>query len=76
MRQIVVQVNHPMLLLNAPGASGNLGSPPVLPWEYAMETAGLLTNGKYITMPANHLTMILRENAKKVVEEITSFLEE
>ena len=75
-RQIAAQVKHPTLLLNAPGAYGSPGTPPVLPREFAMETAGLLTNGKYITMPGNHLTMILGENAKRVVAEITRFVEE
>ena len=75
-RQIVAQVKHPTLLLNAPGAYGAPGAPPVLPRENAMETARLLSNGKYVKVPGNHLTMILGDNAKKVVEEITRFLEE
>lgn len=74
--QLVAQVEHPTLLLNAPGAYGAPGTPPVLPCEYASETARLLTDGKYVKVPGNHLTMILGENAKKVVEEITRFLEE
>ena len=75
-RRIATQVEHPTLLLNAPGAYGVPGTPPVLPREYAMETARLLANGKYVELPGNHLTMILGENAKKVVEEIARFVEE
>ncbi len=73
---IVSQVKHPTLLLNAPGAYGAPGTPPVLPCEYAMETARLLPSGKYVKVPGNHLTMILGENSKMVVKEITRFVEE
>ena len=72
-RQIVAQVKHPTLLLNTPGAPGT--PPPVLPHENAMETAKALPNGRYVRVPGNHLTMILGENATKVVEEITRFVE-
>ena len=64
-RQIVTQANHPTLLLNAPGAYGALGTPSVLPSKNALETARLLTNGQYVKVPGNHLTMILGENATK-----------
>ena len=74
-RQIAAQVKHPTLLLNAPGAYGSPGTPPVLSREYAMETASLLPNGDYVRVPGNHLTMVLGENAKTVVAEITRFLE-
>jgi pimeloyl-ACP methyl ester carboxylesterase len=50
-------------------------TPSVLPSKNALETARLLTNGQYVKVPGNHLTMILGENAKKVVEEITHFVE-
>ena len=74
-RQIVSQVKHPTLLLNAPGAYGAPGAPPVLPDEYAMETAKALANGQYARAPGNHLTMIYGENAKKLVKKITRFVE-
>ena len=50
-------------------------TPPVLPSKNAMETAKALPNGRYVRVPGNHLTMILGENATKVVEEITRFVE-
>ena len=74
--QILAQVKHPTLLLNAPGAYGAPGTPPVLPYENAIETARALANGQYVRVPGNHLTMIFGENAKKVVKEITRFVEE
>ena len=74
--QILTQVKHPTLLLNAPGAYGAPGTPPVLPYENAIETARALANGGYVRVPGNHLTMIFGENAKEVVREITRFVEE
>ena len=50
-------------------------TPPVLPSKNALETAKALPNGRYVRVLGNHLTMILGENATKVVEEITRFVE-
>ena len=55
-RQIVAQANHPTLLLNAPGAYGAPGTPPVLPRENAMGTAKALANARYVQVSGNHLT--------------------
>jgi pimeloyl-ACP methyl ester carboxylesterase len=67
-------VKQPMLLLNAPGAFGPPGAPPVLPREHALETVDAVRDGRYVKIPGNHMTMLFGEGAERIVNTITAFV--
>ncbi len=67
-------IQQPVLLLNAPGSFGPPGTPPVLPREQALETVNALTNGLYLEVPGNHMTMLYGEGAQRIVKAITTFV--
>jgi len=72
--ELVGQVRHPALLLNAVEGFGPPGSPPLVPPEHAKMTAQSFNNCRYVTVPGNHLTMVFGENATVVTREIGLFL--
>lgn len=74
--ELVSQVRHPVLLLNAGDAYGPPGSPPLVPPAHAMTTAEAFSNCRYVPVPGNHLTMVFGDNAAVVREEIEAFLAE
>ncbi|GAB3395334.1 alpha/beta fold hydrolase [Azotobacter armeniacus] len=67
-------VRQPMLLLNALGAYGPPGTPPVLPREQALETVAAVADGRYVEVPGNHMTMLFGEGATRTVEAILGFV--
>lgn len=67
-------VRQPMLLVNAPGAYGPPGTPPVLPREQALETVAAVADGRYVEVPGNHMTMLFGEGAARTVEAILDFV--
>ncbi len=73
----LARVHQPTLLLNAPGAYGPPGAPPILARAQALETVEMLQhNGtacQYLELPGNHVTMLFGANAPRVVEAITEF---
>jgi pimeloyl-ACP methyl ester carboxylesterase len=71
---LVASVRHPVLLLNAGGAYGPPGYPPLVPPEHAVTTAKAFRNCKYVAVPGNHLTMVFGPNAAVVRREIEEFL--
>jgi len=71
---LVASVAHPVLLLNAAGAYGPPGAPPLVPPEHAMTTAESFRDCLYVPVPGNHLTMVFGNNASVVRSEIESFL--
>lgn len=73
-REVVAQVRTPALVLNAVGAYGPPGAPPLITEEQARETADLFPNGRYVQVPGNHLTMVFGDGARAVAREITSFV--
>jgi pimeloyl-ACP methyl ester carboxylesterase len=74
--QHLASVRQPLLLLNALSPFGPPGSPPLLPREQALETVRAVTDGRYLEIPGNHMTMLFGEGAKRMVEEITAFVRE
>lgn len=71
---LVAQVRHPAILLNASQGFGPPGSPPLVPPEHAKMTAEAFTDCLYVPVPGNHLTMVFGENAAVVTREIEHFL--
>lgn len=67
-------VRQPVLLLNAPGPFGPPRTPPVLPREQAMDTVNKLSDGRYVEIPGNHMTMLFGEGAQRIVEAILAFV--
>jgi pimeloyl-ACP methyl ester carboxylesterase len=73
--QLLSAVRQPVLLLNAPGSFGPPGTPPVLPREQAMDTVNMLSEGRYVEIPGNHMTMLYGEGARRIVEAILAFVQ-
>jgi pimeloyl-ACP methyl ester carboxylesterase len=67
-------VRQPVLLLNALGAYGPPGSPPLIPEEYARATAEGFSNCRYVEVPGNHMTLVFGENGAVIRREIERFL--
>ncbi|MCQ3931226.1 MAG: alpha/beta hydrolase [Chloroflexi bacterium] len=74
--EYVSRIDKPAILLNALGAYGPEGTPPVLPYEQAQETVQAIKNCRYVEIPGNHITMLFSDSAKIVVDTITQFVEE
>ena len=70
---ILPRIKAQALLIHAPDAY-NLGE-PLLPEEFAKETAALIPDCRLINVPGNHQTMIYGEGAKEIVSAINSFAE-
>lgn len=67
-------VEQPLLLLNALGAFGPPGVPPVLPRKQALETVQAVADGRYVEVPGNHMTMLFGTGARRIVEEVVTFV--
>ena len=74
--QHIAKIQQPAILLNALGPYGPPGTPPVLPYEQAQETAKALRRCRYVEIPGNHMTMVFGDGAKRMVEAITEFMRE
>lgn len=72
--QHLADIKQPMLLLNATGAFGPSGAAPVLPREHALETVHAVSDGRYVQISGNHMTMLFEEGAKQIVDAITTFV--
>jgi pimeloyl-ACP methyl ester carboxylesterase len=72
--QHLAAIRQPVLLLNAPGSFGPPGTPPVLPREQAMDTVNMLSEGRYVEIPGNHMTMLFGEGAQRIVEAVLAFV--
>ncbi|TVO71899.1 alpha/beta fold hydrolase [Sedimenticola selenatireducens] len=68
------QITQPTLLLNATGAYGLPGAPPLLPREQAIATVEKLSKGRYAEVAGNHITMLYGQGAKQIVKEIIKFV--
>lgn len=64
-------IRHPTLLVNATGAYGPPGAPPLLPKELALETVEQLSAGAYAEVPGNHMTMLFGDGAACIVGAVT-----
>lgn len=70
----VQQVRQPALVINALGAFGPTGSPPLLDELTVRATANAFRDGRYVVTPGNHLTMMFGEGAQAIVREIRQFV--
>ena len=71
---IVQHVRQPTLLLNALGAYGPPGTPPLIDEITARATARAFPNATYALVPGNHITMVFGEAAVVVRSEIERFV--
>lgn len=72
--EYLAAIQQPVLLLNAPGRYGPVGTPPLLPRENALATVKALADARYVEIPGNHVTMLFGEGSKHTVAAITAFL--
>lgn len=71
---LVQHAKQPTLFLNALGAYGPPGTPPLIDEITARATARAFPNAKYVLVPGNHITMVFGEGATAVSREITQFI--
>lgn len=67
-------VQVPTLLINALGAFGPAGSPPLFDEIVTRATARAFANAKYVVVPGNHITLLFGDGAAAVRHEIESFV--
>ncbi len=67
----IERVKQPSLLINAPD-NYNLDE-PLLPDDYARETAQALPSGHYVCVEGNHQTMLYGKGARQIVAAIRNF---
>lgn len=72
-RAHLTAVRQPVLLINATGAYGPPGAPPILSREDALATTAALADARYIEVPGNHITMLYGASARQIVDEIAAF---
>ncbi len=68
------RIEQPTLLINATGAYGLAGSPPLLPRTEAEESVAMLPQGRYLEVPGNHITMLYGEGARVMAKEMVKFV--
>ena len=67
------QTHQPTLLLNAIGAFGAEGTPPLFDEVVARATARAFPNGRYDTIPGNHITLLFGDGANAVRSALARF---
>ncbi|MEE9447610.1 MAG: alpha/beta hydrolase [Arenicellales bacterium] len=70
----IQKIEQPLLLLNALGAYGPVGAPPLLTKALAMETVNAVTKGQYVEIEGNHQTMLFAKGAGQIVRAVQAFL--
>lgn len=70
---LVQSVRQPALLINATGAYGPPGTPPLMEETWARATAKAFPNCRYTHVPGNHLTMMFGDGAAAIGREIAAF---
>jgi pimeloyl-ACP methyl ester carboxylesterase len=69
---IAKRVAQPTLLVRATQPFGPPGSPPILSAEQAAQTVALLSRGRLLEIPGNHVTCLFGEHAPVVAEAIAA----
>jgi pimeloyl-ACP methyl ester carboxylesterase len=67
-------IRQPAILIRGTAAFGLSGAPPVVTDEEARETIDLIAGCRYVEVPGNHMTMLYREGARRIVEAISRFV--
>lgn len=70
----VQQVQAPTLVLNAVGAFGAAGTPPLFDEIVTRATARAFANATYAVVPGNHITLLFGDGAAAVRREIERFV--
>ena len=71
----VQQVTAPVLVLNALGAFGAPGTPPLFDEVVTRATARAFSHASYSVVPGNHLTLLFGDGASAVRREIEQFIQ-
>lgn len=71
---LIQHVTQPTLFLNALGAYGPPGTPPLIDEITARATARAFPNARYVLVPGNHITMVFGEGAAVVKREMEAFI--
>jgi pimeloyl-ACP methyl ester carboxylesterase len=66
-------VRQPTLLVNALEPFGPSGTPPLMEETWARATARAFPQGRYVTVPGNHITMLFADGAAATIREIAAF---
>ena len=69
----VQQTHQPTLLLNAVGAFGVEGTPPLFDEVVSRATAQAFPNGRYDTIPGNHITLLFGDGANAIRSALDEF---
>ncbi|CAN5162678.1 hypothetical protein BH09GEM1_BH09GEM1_48000 [soil metagenome] len=69
----VQQVKAPTMVLNAVGAFGPPGTPPLFDEIVTRATARAFEDGRYVVVPGNHITLLFGAGAEAITHEIESF---
>ena len=69
----VQQVKAPVLVLNALGAFGPPGTPPLFDELETRATTNAFSDARYVAVPGNHITLLFGEGAAAVRKEIERF---
>lgn len=72
----VQQVRAPVLVLNALGAFGPPGTPPLFDELVTQATARAFATARYAVVPGNHITLLFGAGAAAVRREIEQFVHE
>ena len=67
-------IPQPGILINATGAYGAKGAPPLLPKDLALETVQNLPNCRYQEVSGNHQTMLYEQGATEILTTIRGFI--
>jgi pimeloyl-ACP methyl ester carboxylesterase len=72
--ETVRRIHQPTILLRATDSFGPPGYPPILPEDKAKETMTLLSDGRLLEFPGNHITFMFGKTAKEITKAILSFI--
>lgn len=67
-------IQQPGILINATGAYGAKGAPPLLPRDLALETVQALPHCQYQEVSGNHQTMLYDQGATEILKTIIEFV--
>ncbi len=72
--ETVRKIHQPTILLRATDSFGPPGYPPILPEHKAKERMTLLSDGRLVEFPGNHITSMFGKTAKEITKAILSFI--
>ena len=70
----VKRISQPTLMLRAPDSLGPPGVGPVVSREVAERALTWIPTARLVDVPGNHITFLFGDSAKKVVEQIVTFV--